>query len=482
MQSLKTVTLTAALWLCCCFLSYADLAEISLQERVKRSDAVIIGTIQETAKVSTEPDGTEYWNAICHVERYIIGPKIHDPALEEAKAISLIRIAFEQKMQKPPLGKLVEGKKYLLFLKETGPNEYEMITPYHGAFEAGQDYFVHDEQNPEYPKAVKMSFEEIVQRVTPQNPPASTDIRQQLDGATGYWYAYFREKMLGEGRALRNVHTEGEWTVFETFGHHGWGQGRVLTRFLDAQEAKIEGTQLTLNGIKAFLRSSIPSEIEEEIREIEILTGMSLKDNACSSPQKCLKWIENNEDYFFWDEENNILNIAEEFRRPNLGRAVRGVALLLKTDKTTYGQNEPIILTVAVINFLPASGKICAVFPVNARMMIHSEIVLDVRNEKGEYVHFLPPPPPPPLTAKDFKMLDGGQSIESQKEITSRFYEKPLQPGRYRIQATYQNYELGRKLNVPASCAGDSVLLEGGPAWIGKIFSSTITIEVVEGL
>ncbi len=46
-------------------------------------------------------------------------------------------------------------------------NFYEMFTLYHGAFEAGQDHFVHDEKSPEYPAAVKMPFEEIVRRVSP---------------------------------------------------------------------------------------------------------------------------------------------------------------------------------------------------------------------------------------------------------------------------------------------------------------------------
>jgi hypothetical protein len=141
----------------------------------------------------------------------------------------------------------------------------------------------------------------------------------------------------------------------------------------------------------------------------------------------------------------------------------------------SYKQNEPIIVTSTIWNFLPESGGMCSVFPVNARMFIHSEIVFDVRNEKGEYVHFLLPEPPPALMAKDFKRLDGGQSVESREDIcgersrtiTSRLREKPLAPGLYRIRATYQNYELGKTLGLAPSCAGDSVLLEAGPAWAG---------------
>ncbi len=329
--------------------------------------------------------------------------------------------------------------------------------------------------------ALSCRAEEIIQHATPQDP-VEIDIRDQLNRAAGYWSAFTNDKVLGGGKAIRNIHQDGGWTVFEPFGHHGWGSPvRVMTRFLDAQEAKIEGIQVTLNGIKAGLRSSIPSEGEEGIREIEILTGMNLKDNACASPERCLRWIENNEDYFVWDEGKSILVIAEE-DRANLGRGVRGLALSIQTDKSTYKQNEPVIVTSTVRNFLPASGEVCAVFPVNARMLIHSEIVFDMRNEKGEYVHFLPPERPPALTAKDFKRLDGGQSVESREEIASRLGKRPLAPGHYRIQATYQNYESGRTfwpLPHPNPCANE-ILLEGGPAWTGRVFSSTVTIDVVK--
>ncbi len=152
-------------------LSFAEMTAMSLQERMRQSDAVVVGTIQEVHQTDASVGGqfplpAEHWMATCRVERYIKA-KIHDPNVEEGKMVRLIRIAFGQKLQKPTQVKLEEGRKYLLFLKETAPNEYEMITPYHGAFEAGQDYFVHDEQSPEYPAATKMSFDEIVRRVTP---------------------------------------------------------------------------------------------------------------------------------------------------------------------------------------------------------------------------------------------------------------------------------------------------------------------------
>lgn len=182
-----SVMVTAAL-LCLGSSSFAEMTVMSLQERMRQADTIVIGEIQEVHQTDAGAGGqpplpTEHWLAACRVERYIIGPKIHNPNVEEGKAVSLIPIAFDWKAQKPTPVKLVTGKKYLLFLKEIEPQKagerfYEMITPYHGAFEAGQDHFIHDEQSPEYPKAVKMSFEEILQRVTPQSPTPQQPLKQ----------------------------------------------------------------------------------------------------------------------------------------------------------------------------------------------------------------------------------------------------------------------------------------------------------------
>jgi hypothetical protein len=65
-----------------------------------------------------------------------------------------------------------------------------------------------------------------------------------------------------------------------------------------------------------------------------------------------------------------------------------------------------------------------------------------------------------------------------QQDLMFLLNEKPLPVGRYRIHATYQNYELGKTIGLEPSCAGDSILLEGGPAWTGRVFSDTVMIEV----
>src|SRR3989338_1649814 len=97
-------------------LSFAEMTGMSFYERLRQSDAVVVGTIEEIHQTDAGvggqfPPPVTHWLATCRVERYIIGPKIHNPAVEEAKAVSLIRIAFEQKFLKPTPVQLVEGRK-----------------------------------------------------------------------------------------------------------------------------------------------------------------------------------------------------------------------------------------------------------------------------------------------------------------------------------------------------------------------------------
>lgn len=239
--------------------SSAEMTVMSLQDRMRQSDAVVVGTIEEVHQTDAGVGGqlpapVEHWTATCRVERYIMGPKIHNPAVEEGKAVSLIHIAFEQKMmQKPVPVKLAEGKKYLLFLKETSPNEYEMITPYHGAFEAEQDYFIHDEQSPEYPQAVKMSFEEIVQRVTPQNL-ASAAIRQQSDRELSKDELRMKERLTALSR--------GEGAVVDLRVELMDG-GMASARFYNIVDGKVVSQQWDVPG-------SLPKREERAVTDEEI--------------------------------------------------------------------------------------------------------------------------------------------------------------------------------------------------------------------
>lgn len=253
-------------------LSSAEMTGMSFQERVRQSDAVVVGTIEEVHPTDAgvggqSPPPVTHWLATCRVERYIIGPKIHNPAVEEAKAVRLIHIAFEQKFQKPTPVKLVAGKKYLFFLKEiSAQNErlYEMITPYHGAFEAGQDCFIHDEQSPEYPKVVKMSFEEIVQRVTPQNPP-SVDIRQQPDRELSEDELRMKERLIALSRGEGNVadlHIElmdgGAMTIGKS-GIYDIANGKIVSQRWDgiASPVKRQERAVSDQKIRQFFQTLI---------------------------------------------------------------------------------------------------------------------------------------------------------------------------------------------------------------------------------
>ena len=157
-------------------IGFAEMTAMSLQELQKESDAVVVGEILEPQNVEIKnTDGVEVWGTTCHVERYIYA-KIHNPNVEEGKRSSIIHIISSQIPNQVPVPiKLIKGKKYLLFLKEAAPRDnrdikdvYELASPYHGAFEAGQDYLVWDEKNSTYPAAIKMSFEEIINRISPK--------------------------------------------------------------------------------------------------------------------------------------------------------------------------------------------------------------------------------------------------------------------------------------------------------------------------
>lgn len=77
----------------CC----AEIVMMSLREATRQAGTVVVGEIIESRNTGKETEiGTEHWLATCRVERYIMGPKIYKPDVEEAKAVSLISIAFVQ--------------------------------------------------------------------------------------------------------------------------------------------------------------------------------------------------------------------------------------------------------------------------------------------------------------------------------------------------------------------------------------------------
>lgn len=141
----------------------AEMTAMGLRERLRQSDLVIVGEILKSYDTRViKRLGVENWVAECRIKQTIKGRSMTD---------SNIKILFTNiPSQAPSHVKLLQAKEYLLFLRESkdGANAgaYEMITPYHGAFEAGENYFVHDEQSPEFPMAVMMSFDAIVSRLT----------------------------------------------------------------------------------------------------------------------------------------------------------------------------------------------------------------------------------------------------------------------------------------------------------------------------
>ncbi len=82
-------------WVMALLLSFASLGSaemtaMSLQERVRRSDAVVVGEILESRDILKWTEaGIEVWQATCRVDRYITA-QIDDPNVEEGKKVSII--------------------------------------------------------------------------------------------------------------------------------------------------------------------------------------------------------------------------------------------------------------------------------------------------------------------------------------------------------------------------------------------------------
>lgn len=181
----------------------AEITAMSLQERMRQSDIIVLGQVTESHMAAVDESGFEGWQATCRVEKYI--KAMHgNPGQEKAKKPRTIYINFIQiPDQKPIPIKLMAGKKYLLFLKkakhvDAGANLFEMITPYHGAYKEGQEYYVQDEQDPEYPKAAQMTFEEIVRLLVPQHSAKDRPMDQAScearGGRWGRWGEYVKEE------------------------------------------------------------------------------------------------------------------------------------------------------------------------------------------------------------------------------------------------------------------------------------------------
>ena len=274
MRIIKSFVTAAVFLLALESLTSAEMTGMSLQERRSQSDAVVIGTIEEVHQTDVAIGGNiTHWLATCRVERYIIGPKIHNPNTEEGKEVSIIYVMFKKvphflsPHELVVRKELVEGKRYLLFLKEAVPrddrdlrNFYEMVTLYHGAFEAGQDYFVHDENDPQYPGGVKVSFEDIVQRVSPSDE-SFVDIRDEVNRLLSEDELRMKERLIalsrGEG-AVADLKVE--LMDGGMLRHRGdtIANGKIVSQIWDlAVPPKSEERAVTDREIRQLLRTLI---------------------------------------------------------------------------------------------------------------------------------------------------------------------------------------------------------------------------------
>lgn len=137
-----------------------EMTAMSLQERVRRADVILVCHITKSYDTGVIKEaGVQRWRAKCQVKQLLKG------RLKE----KTIQIGFIQvPLMLPSPQALENGKTYLLFLKDKGPNSkprYKFITPNHAAIEYGPTYWVYDEGASEYTDAREKTAPEITNRV-----------------------------------------------------------------------------------------------------------------------------------------------------------------------------------------------------------------------------------------------------------------------------------------------------------------------------
>ena len=136
--------------------------------------------------------------------------------------------------------------------------------------------------------------------------------------------------------------------------------------------------------------------------------------------------------------------------------------LSISSDKTVYQVGEPTTITVVLENVSEMQ------ITVNKRLeFVGPEVYLEIQDETGNLLKWLPPDPPPPLTKDDFIVVSPGETAGTRTIHIERHLSERLKPGRHTLKATYKNAEDGSRFGLNA--------------WTGMVMSNTITFDVRKG-
>jgi hypothetical protein len=138
--------------------------------------------------------------------------------------------------------------------------------------------------------------------------------------------------------------------------------------------------------------------------------------------------------------------------------------LNLSTDKVTYASGENIEATLELSNEYEQSVLVNKRMILNLQSVIGSlgEVYFKITDKQGKEADFVVRVNVRFPKEEDFIYLKPGELI-SQTYLLNKWYNIPLTPGEYTVQAIYQN----------------NVDLNGGEeAWKGKITSNIISISI----
>jgi hypothetical protein len=111
----------------------------TIQAKVRESNLIVIVEVENVWSGKMSDKEHQIWHSLCSIHQVLKGD------FEGSKiVVDFLLFAEGIDTSIPEPDKLLEGKKYILFLKQSG-NSYTLITMHHGVLELSSEYVVFDE-------------------------------------------------------------------------------------------------------------------------------------------------------------------------------------------------------------------------------------------------------------------------------------------------------------------------------------------------
>ena len=127
----------------------------TIQAKVRESNLIVIAQVENVWSGKMLGKERQLWHSICSIHQVLKGK-----VLEGKIVVDFLLLAEDIQTSMPEADKLLKGKKYILFLKES-VNSYRLITMHHGVLELSSGYVVFDEDLKDNTEALGKSSSSI---------------------------------------------------------------------------------------------------------------------------------------------------------------------------------------------------------------------------------------------------------------------------------------------------------------------------------